>query len=94
MLPTVADAMIGVLRAVGDVADPVYGEIVVNHYPHSPSTALDRLLLRATEDPAGWTEEAARRVFDAVRPVLPPGQPRPLQYKTTTNVVMTDARLS
>ncbi|HEX8628676.1 MAG TPA: hypothetical protein VF755_10950 [Catenuloplanes sp.] len=150
VLPTVADAMIGVLRAVGDVADPVYGEILVNRYPHSPSTALDRLLrripkdslsegrrflrgyewvtvcpaeiaealggagamrasgafaevielgtggllLRATDDPAGWTEEAACRVFDAVRPVLPPGEPRPLQFETITNVVMTDARPS
>lgn len=49
------------------------------------------LLLRATDDPAGWTEEAARRVFDAVRPVLPPGRPRPLEFETITNVVMTDA---
>jgi hypothetical protein len=50
------------------------------------------LLLRATEDPADWTEEAVLRVFEAVRPVLPPGRPRLLQFETITNVVMTDAR--
>jgi hypothetical protein len=49
------------------------------------------LLLRATEDPADWTEEAARRVFEAVRLVLPPGQPQQPEFETITHVVMADA---
>ncbi|HEX8628678.1 MAG TPA: hypothetical protein VF755_10960 [Catenuloplanes sp.] len=148
--PVVCDAMVAVLRAAGDVADPVYGEILVDRIPHGPNTALGLLLrrfpddsleegrrflrgyewvtvcpaeivetlggagalrgsgafaevielgaggvlLRATEDPAAWTDEAVRRVFEAVRPALPPGQPRQPQFETVTNVVMTDARLS
>jgi hypothetical protein len=48
--------------------------------------------LRATDAPAGWNDEAVRRVFEAVRPALPPGQPRQLQFETITNVVMIDAR--
>ncbi|MEU4624644.1 hypothetical protein AB0G04_32315, partial [Actinoplanes sp. NPDC023801] len=50
------------------------------------------LLLRATEDPTDWTEEAARRVFEAVRQVLPPGEPLQPEFETITHVVMSDAR--
>jgi hypothetical protein len=145
--PTVCDTMVTVLRSASDVADPVYGEILVDRIPYSPSTALDRLLrrlpdnsletgrrflrgyewvtvcpaeiasllggaetlrasgafaevielgaggllLRATDDPEDWNDEAVRRVFEAVRPALPPGQPRQLQFETITSVVMTDA---
>lgn len=148
-LPTVCDAVLGVVRETGAQADPVYGEVLVNRIPRSPLTALDmvlrrnpivslqesrrflrgyewvtvcpagiaatlggaealrasgafaevtelgagRLLLRAT-DPAAWTDEAVRRVFEAVRPALPPGQPRQPQHETITKVVMTDARPS
>lgn len=147
-LPAVCEALFGVLRQVGAHTDPVYGEMLPNRVPRSPSTALDDLLrrhadvsvaegrrflrgyewvtlcpsdlatglggapamretgafaevvelgaggllLRATTDPADYTEAAARRVFEAVRPVLPPGQPRPMQYETITHVVMEDAR--
>ena len=120
--PAVCDAMVAVLRDAGDVADPVYGEILVDSDPVRPSTpgraccaatrtthtrraggsfaatsgcrlsGRDRqdagrcrvtagerrvrrgdrapcrwLLLRATEDPAAWNDEAVRRVFEAVR---------------------------
>jgi hypothetical protein len=54
--------------------------------------AAGGLLLRATDESAAWTHEAVRRAFEAVRPALPPGQPCQLQFDTTTNVVMIDAR--
>jgi hypothetical protein len=146
-LPAVCDAVLAVVRETGKLSDPVYGELLVNRIPRSPSTALDRLLrrnpvtslkegrrflrgyewtticpaeiaktlggadvlrasgafaevtelgrggllLRATEDPAEWNDDAVRRVFEAVRPALPPGQPRQPQFETITNVVMSDA---
>jgi hypothetical protein len=52
------------------------------------------LLLRATEDPAEWTQEAVERVFEAVRPVLPPGEPEQPDFETVTHVVMANARLA
>jgi hypothetical protein len=146
-LPAVCDSVLAVVRETGAQVDPVYGEILVDRIPHSPSTALDRLLrrkpvasleearrylrgyewttvcpaeiakalggadalrasgafaevtelgkggllLRATEDPAEWTDDAVHRVFDALRPALPPGRPRQPQFETITNVVMSDA---
>lgn len=53
--------------------------------------AAGGLLLRATPTPLEYDDAAVRRVFEAVRPVLPPGQPRHLEVETLQHVVMTDA---
>lgn len=50
------------------------------------------LLLRATPTPREYDTAAVRRVFEALRPALPPGLPRPLDFDTARHLVIEDAR--
>jgi hypothetical protein len=45
-LPVVLPPLLELLRSVADVADPVYGEVVVNAESIAPNTMLDSALLR------------------------------------------------
>ncbi|GGN95035.1 hypothetical protein GCM10010112_84900 [Actinoplanes lobatus] len=145
-MPELADALIGVVRQIGERADVAYGEMC-SHPLRRPWTTLDRalrrrdreslpqsrqvlrgyewvtmcpaelakslgeakglrdtgafaevvelatggLLLRATRSPLEYDDAAVQRVFEAVRPVLPPGRPRHLEVETLRHVVMADA---
>jgi hypothetical protein len=50
------------------------------------------LLLQATRSPVDYDEDAARRVWHTLRPVLPPGRPKPLPLLSFASMVMEDAR--
>jgi hypothetical protein len=50
------------------------------------------VLVRATGTPDGYDDAAVRRVFDLVRPVLPPGRPWPLPGFPVPPLVFEDAR--
>ncbi|GII26443.1 hypothetical protein [Planosporangium mesophilum] len=140
-------AMLEMMRRVGDVADPAYGEMVVNRHMAAPDSHLDNALrrlvthsadesrthlrgyewvtvvpaqlverlggveairgcgafvevvglasggalLRATEDPEEYTPERVKRVFEALRAVLPPGKPRWLAGQDFSRIVFQDA---
>ncbi|GIE76793.1 hypothetical protein Aph02nite_27430 [Actinoplanes philippinensis] len=146
VMPALADAVIGVVRQIGDRIDPGYGEIA-DRVRLGPSTDLDYALLRDDEDSLrdshrhlrgyGWVtvcpaaiaaalggaaamraggaftevvelatgglllratrttvdydDDAVRRVFEALRPVLPPGLPRQPRYETLPHLVLEDA---
>ena len=49
------------------------------------------LLLRATGTPREYDEADARGVFEVLRPVLPPGKPRPTEFETFQHIVMENA---
>jgi hypothetical protein len=51
-LPLVVPALVDLARRVGDVADPAYGEIVVNAQTLAPTTMLDGALYRGNEESA------------------------------------------
>ncbi|MFD1320968.1 hypothetical protein [Micromonospora sonneratiae] len=51
-LPLVLPALVELTRSVADVADPSYGEIVVNAETVSPATMLDSALYRPNEESA------------------------------------------
>ncbi|MEV4754637.1 hypothetical protein AB0J86_05935 [Micromonospora sp. NPDC049559] len=147
-LPYVVPALVELARLVGDVADPAYGEIIVNAEIMAPTTMLDgalyrgneesarasrsylrgyewvticpreltgRLggaealrrtgafaevvplaqggaLLRATPTPEEYRADRIRSVFQALAPVLPPGQPCDLPGHDLSRVVFADAR--
>lgn len=146
VMPAVADAVIGLMRAIGDRVDPGYGEIA-DRVRMGPSTDLDYalgrddedslrdsrrhlrgygwvticpavvavalggaaamrdsgaftevvelatggLLLRATRTTFDYDDDAVRRVFEAVRRVLPPGVPEQPQYETLPHLILEDA---
>ncbi|WP_203698940.1 hypothetical protein [Catellatospora coxensis] len=50
------------------------------------------LLLLATRSPVDYDESAARRVWHTLRPVLPPGRPKPLPLLSFASMVLEDAR--
>jgi hypothetical protein len=145
-MPALADAVVDVVRTVGDRADLGYGEIA-DRVRMGPSTDLDwalrrsdedslrdsrrhlrgygwvtvcpaviasalggaavmrdsgaftevvelapgGLLLRATRTTFDYDDAAVRRVFGALRPVLPPGRPEQPAYETLPHLVMEDA---
>jgi hypothetical protein len=49
------------------------------------------LLLRATENPLAYGPAQARRVFEALRPLLPPGQPKQLGVEDFSLLAMENA---
>ncbi|WP_433789383.1 hypothetical protein [Actinoplanes sp. CA-252034] len=149
VMPALADAVVGVVRQVGDRVDLGYGEIT-DRVRMGPSTDLDYalqrrdeeslrdshrylrgygwvticpaaigkvlggaaamrdsgaftevaelapggLLLRATRTTLDYDDAAVRRVFDALRPVLPPGLPQQPRYETLPHLVLEDASLT
>lgn len=59
-LPVVLPPLLELLRTVADVADPAYGEAVVNGSSLPPATMLDGALYRHAEDSAAQSREFLR----------------------------------